>query len=129
MQRLQKIIIEGWPQDRLRVPHQLRVYWHFRDELSAQDNLIYNGERLVIPPAVRNRMTEEIHASHQGIQASIKRARDSMYWPGMTAQFKDYIEKCDICRLYSDKQQKETIHSHDVPSTPWSKVGMDISTT
>ena len=53
-------------------PHQLRVYWHFRDELSAQDNLIYKGERLVIPPAVRNRMTEEIHASHQGIQASIR---------------------------------------------------------
>ena len=126
MQRLQKIIIEGWPQDKLRVPHQLRVYWHFRDELSAQDNLIYKGERLVIPPAVRNRMTEEIHASHQGIQASIKRARDSMYWPGMTAQLKDYIEKCDVCRLYSDKQQKETLHSHDVPSTPWSKIGMDI---
>jgi len=126
MQQLHNLIVQGWPDNKQQVPPQVRTYWTIREELTVQNDLIYKGERLVVPAAASRTMIENIHASHQGIQANIARARESMYWPGMTSQIKDYVEKCDVCRRYSDQQQKETLHPHDVPNRPWAKVGMDI---
>ncbi|XP_033100807.1 uncharacterized protein K02A2.6-like [Anneissia japonica] len=126
MQDLQRIILKGWPQVKQEVPKQLHNYFDLRDELVTHDGLIYRGERLLIPPAARKNMMEQIHAAHQGIQASIRRARESVYWPGITTQLKDYIGRCEICTQNSDQQQKETLQSHEVPRRPWSKVAMDI---
>jgi len=50
-----------------------------------------------------------------------------VYWPGMNEEIKIFIEKCDICRSM-DVKQKETLQSHELPSSPWSKVGTDIFT-
>ena len=51
-----------------------------------------------------------------------------MYWPAMSSEVKDFIVKCDICRSVDNKQQKETLISHDVPDRPWAKVGVDLFT-
>ena len=44
----------------------------------------------------------------------------------MTSAIKDYVEKCDICRRYESRQQKETLIPHEIPSRPWAKVGTDL---
>jgi hypothetical protein len=56
----------------------------------------------------------------------IFRARESLYWPGMNSQVKDFIRRCETCRTYEKKQQNETLISHEIPSRPWSKVGIDL---
>ena len=44
----------------------------------------------------------------------------------MTSAIKDYVEKCDICRRYESRQQKETLIPHEIPSRPWVKVGTNL---
>ena len=61
-----------------------------------------------------------LHSSHLGVEGCLRRARECVYWPGMSEQIKTYVAKCDTC------QQKETLHPHDVQDTPWAKVGMDL---
>ena len=56
----------------------------------------------------------------------MRRARESVYWPGMSTQIKDYISKCDICCAHQSAQTKETLISHHVPDCPWVKVGTDF---
>ena len=56
----------------------------------------------------------------------MRRARESVYWPGMTAELKNYVSQCDVCRTYEISQQKEKLHSHDIPDKPWSKVAADL---
>ena len=126
MQQLQDIILHGWPDEKHQISKNMVPYFHLRDELITENDLIYKGEQLLIPKAARKEMMELIHSSHQGMEANIKRARESVFWPGMTAQLKDFIGQCDVCLQYSDKQQKETLQSHEVPNRPWAKVGMDI---
>ena len=46
--------------------------------------------------------------------------------PGMTVALRDYVERCETCKLFDHKQHKETLMSHEVPSRPWSKVGSDL---
>lgn len=44
----------------------------------------------------------------------------------MSSAIKDYMDKCSICHSFDSKQAKETLHSHQVPSRPWAKIGTDL---
>ena len=92
----------------------------------VQDGLILRGDRLVIPKILWKKMMESLHASHQEIEATLRRARESMYWPSMNAEIKDYVKKCDLCCSIGPKQSKETLISHVVPDRPWAKIATDL---
>ncbi|PIK62480.1 hypothetical protein BSL78_00577 [Apostichopus japonicus] len=75
---------------------------------------------------IRHEMMKRVHSSHLGVEGCLRRARESIYWPGMTSALKDYISNCDVCTTYGTKQAKETLLPHDVPNRPWAKVGTDL---
>ena len=71
---------------------------------------------------------ERIHAAHDGVEGSPRRARDSVFWPGTNAAIKDFREKCDICGSWrTHKQRREPLHQHYRPTRRWAKVGIDLS--
>ena len=79
--------MQGWPEVKTEIPPRMVSYFHFKDELTVQDDLIYRGERLVLPAAAARKQTlTEIHAAHMGIEATLRRSRESIYRPGMTTQ-------------------------------------------
>jgi hypothetical protein len=126
LQVLKRVIQSGWPVVKNNLPAAVGPYFHIRDELVVQDGLILRGDRLVIPKAHRKTMMESLHASHQGIEATLRRARETMYWPNMNAEIKDYVKKCDLCCSIGPKQSKETLISHEVPDRPWGKIATDL---
>lgn len=128
LQSLIKLLQEGWPMNKKDIPSDIAHYHSFQEELSAQGGIVFRGERVVIPDALRGDSVRRIHSSHLGIEGCLRRARECVYWPGMNEQIKTFIEKCDVCRSMDVKQQKETLQSHELPSSPWSKVGTDIFT-
>ena len=71
-------------------------------------------------------MKARIHASHIGVQGCLRRARDSVYWPGMTKELTEYILRCPTCNAYPYNQPKEPLISHEIPERPWEKVGSDL---
>ena len=52
--------------------------------------------------------------------------RECFYWPGMNAEIKNSISRCDVCRSCDTKQAKETLYPHEVPDRPWVKVAVDL---
>jgi hypothetical protein len=58
------------------------IYFDVRDELTVQNGLIFKGERVVIPTSLRLDMIKRIHYSHIGVEGCLRRARESLYWPG-----------------------------------------------
>ena len=40
------------------------------------------------PKKLREVMKQKIHSSHMGTEACLRRARESIYWPGMCAEMK-----------------------------------------
>ena len=126
MSELKRLIQEGWPEEISQVPESMRCYYSFREELISQEGLIFKGDRLVIPKALREDMMQRMHRSHLGIQGCLSRGREVMYWPRMNEEVKEFISRCEVCRVYQDKQQKEPMIGHDIPSRPWQKVGSDL---
>ncbi|XP_064622352.1 uncharacterized protein K02A2.6-like [Lineus longissimus] len=44
----------------------------------------------------------------------------------MSAEIRSFVETCDTCATFADKQPPETLNLHDVPDRPWSKVASDL---
>lgn len=126
LQTLKETIQHGWPDDRSALQGQVACFYNFRDEMSLQDGIIFRGQRAVIPKSLRSDMIKRIHSSHIGVEGCLRRARECLFWPGMTAAIKDYISTCEVCHTYETKQQKEPLIQHECPDRPWSKVASDL---
>ena len=60
-------------------------------------------------------MLQKLHFRHEGIESTLRRAREAIYWPNMKSVIKDFTSRCETCVSYSTRQQKETLISHDFP--------------
>lgn len=129
LQSLSETILKGWPEEKKLAPELTHPYFDMRDELTLQDGLIFKANAVVIPKNLRADMKARIHSSHLGTESCLRRARECIYWPGMSAEIKQYISACEICREFdTTSQPKESLMSHEVPSRPWERVGADIFT-
>ncbi len=126
LQTLKSTVRNGWPETKQDVQPNIRTYWSFRDEITVEDELIFRNNRIIIPKSLRKFMLGKIHQSHQGIEKSKNLARDVMYWPGMSAQIQETVEKCSTCNEFAMKNAKEPMMSHTKPGRPWQKVGTDL---
>lgn len=98
-----------------------------RDELTLQDGLIFKANTVVIPRSLHADMKARVHSSHLGTESCLRRAYECIYWPGMSAEIKQYISACEICReLDTTSQPNEPLISHEILSCPWERVGTDI---
>ncbi|KAJ8895210.1 hypothetical protein PR048_000535 [Dryococelus australis] len=112
LQAFATIIKEGWPERKSDVPERVREYWHCRDELSVYYSTIFRGERLVVPQEMRAEILQKAHASHQGLEASLRKVRDTLYWPRM----KDDVERTIIPHA-SPAQSSRLCPEHRISST------------
>ena len=96
------------------------------EELTEQNGILFKGERILFPETMTIDMLQRTHSSHSGIEGSLRRARENLFWLGMTKDVKDFVTKCESCRSLDDKQRKETLISHEVPIRPWAKVESDL---
>ena len=119
-------VMKGWPVCEDQVDELAREYWSYKEDLSVEDGLLFEADRLVVPRAMRSDILEEIHGAHLGESKSLCFARDYVFWPSMTVQIKDKVSSCQICNAYRNNQQKETLKPHDIPGLPWQVVGSDL---
>ena len=124
---MMECVLEGWPSDREQVDVLAWEYWNFRKELSVEDGMLCKSDRIALPRPLRAEGLDEIHASHMGESKSLSFVRDYVFWPSMTAQIKDKVSSCAMCNdAFCNQQQRETLHPHDIPRSPWQVVGTDL---
>ncbi|XP_039451539.1 uncharacterized protein K02A2.6-like [Culex pipiens pallens] len=126
LQTVIDFIRNGWPSTIDRVPSAAKIYFKYRSELSTQDGLVFRNDRILIPCALQRSMIDKVHVSHNGIESTLKLARENIFWPGMSAQITDVVKECHVCAKFAASQQKPPMQSHAVPIYPWQVVSMDV---
>ena len=126
LQHLKHIITIGWPEPKEDVPSEIRRHFDFKEELSIQDGILFKGNGVTVPVALRPYMITQVHSNHLGIENCLNKARDVLFWPSMTAEIRDCVSKCEICNIYQTNQQKEPLIIHDPPKRPWSHMATDL---
>ena len=96
-------------------------YFHVRDELTVQEGVILRGERIVIPKSLRKEILEDLHTAHQGVESTLRRACESVYWPNMNRNIKEHVSRCKTCTFPS-----QPLLNHEIPNHPWAKIVTDL---
>ena len=75
---------------------------------------------------MRREILSRLHQPHLGIESTLKLARETVYWRGITDEIKQMIQGCDICNIYARKQQREALVIPEIPTTPFEIISMDV---
>ncbi|KAI9551307.1 hypothetical protein GHT06_002507 [Daphnia sinensis] len=104
----------------------VRQYWSVREELSVDDGLVLFGRRIVIPRPARRELIKKLHAAHQGIVRMKRRARQTVFWPGMSNDITLWVESCQACQERLPHQQKEPLMRDPLPTRVFEDVSADL---
>ena len=108
-----------------KVPPELAAYWPFRHHLSSNDGVIIYNDRVVIPPALRQRVLTNLQLAHQGTTGMMSRAQSSVFWPGITEDIQKTRDHCRSCNRNAPSQPRMPAEPPSVPKTPFEKIVCD----
>ena len=123
---LMQAVVNGWPDARKDCHLLLLDYWTYREEISAENGLLFKGHRLIVPEKLRSRTLQTIHKGHYRVDKMQLRARESVFWPRISADILQTAQSCNVCQTFSKSQQRETLMPHEVPQGPWEKLAIDF---
>jgi len=125
-QALIKHVHEGFPEERGALPTFLHPYWNVRDQLNIDNGLILKGTQIVIPQKLRQTVLTDLHAPHQGRDRTQRRARQIVYWPGISNDISNIVRTCTLCDERRDSQTKEPLMRDPPPELPFQSVSADL---
>ncbi|UYV72447.1 hypothetical protein LAZ67_9003186, partial [Cordylochernes scorpioides] len=114
---------QGWPDKKMS--QALLSYWHVKDELGVQNGLLMRSCRLVIPASMKLEILDKLHAGHFGITKTRLRARETVWWPGISEEIAETVRKCSVC-IQEAVSKHEPLIPTNFPTRPWQKIGMDL---
>ena len=121
--QIKSYCLNGWP-DRTRLQGTLKKYLPVKDELSVTSGILLRGNRLVIPQPLRPEMLNKLHAGHQGISKCRQRALQSVWWPAISKDIEETINRCMVC-CTTRFQHAEPLSS-EFPDYPWQRVASGL---
>ena len=74
---------------------------------------------------MRPEMLQYVHEGHQGKERCLLRARNTVFWPKMTYNVQELIEKCIICQEHG-MSQPIIGTTQELPPFPWHTLATDM---
>ena len=93
--------------------------------LSIESGLITCGTRIIVPREMRPEMLQYICKGHQGKERCLLRARNTVFWPKITHDIQQLIEKCMIWQEYG-KSKLLIGTTQELPPFPWHTLATDL---
>ena len=92
-----------WPKQN-KMDHTMKEFYSIRNSIIGVDDLLYKDNLLIIPESLRNEMLKLANANNGGVGACLISLREVMYWPGISKEMKNLVEKC-TCRKLAENNK------------------------
>ena len=123
---LKTTVITGWPELREQVPIPIREYWLYGDEICVHNGVLFKNHRVIVPKLLRAEILSRIHSSHLGAESCLRKARDVVFWPGMSNEIKESVANCQICADFQARNPRQPLQTHEILDRPCSRVAADL---
>lgn len=85
-------------------PDNLSTFYRYRDHLYTIDGVLMYKDRVVIPPPLRQDCLRALHSAHQGTSMMTARAKQSIFWPGISNDIATTRSRCEACNRIAPSQ-------------------------
>ncbi|XP_043206059.1 uncharacterized protein K02A2.6-like [Amphibalanus amphitrite] len=124
LRKVAEVTEKGWPAT--ATEPEVEKFRSLQDSLSVVSGVLCYGSRILIPESMKRDVLKRIHAGHIGLNKSRQVARESVFWPRLSEDLKNFIEGCDFCQAQRPRQRSEPLIPTPLPESPWRKLGADI---
>jgi hypothetical protein len=101
---------------------------------SLDDGLLYNSDRLYIPPVpeVRTQVMHAMHdcnvSGHLGMDKTEELTSRSFFWPDLQQDVRRYVRSCDQCQRNkaSNRRTGGLFQPIPIPQQRWEQITMDL---
>ena len=114
----------GWPSD---VGIELKPYWNRKTELTVQNDFLMWGIRVIVPPALREKVLEELHSGHSGMSRMKSLARCHVWCPCLDKEVEEVCKSCRSCQEVKLLPPTAPLHPWIWPDRPWQRVHVDFA--
>ena len=115
--------INGWPDTKQQLAIEMQ---DSTDKVATADGLLFKGLRLIVQKVMRPEILHQIHKSHLEIAKCRQRAREVLFWPGMSLDVEQMVSNCSLCADFVKKKPMEPLKPTALPLLPWQKIGPDL---
>ena len=122
--KIKQYCLEGWP-DKHAVPDAVNPYWRERGKMTVVQGLIMKGTRILTPSHMRLDVLDKIHQGHLGISKCRERAKQSVWWPGLSNQIQYMVQSCRTCANHQ-VNRPEPLSPTLFPERPWQTLAIDF---
>ena len=122
--QIRQYCLEGLP-DKHRIPSSIKPYWSERGEITINQRVILKSMRILISSAMRLEVLDKIHQGHQGITKCHERAKQAVWWPGLSRQIEDMVSSCRVCATHRINKP-EPLCPTVFTERPWQVVVTDL---
>jgi hypothetical protein len=120
-------------------PKTLGPYTQYMDEIVLDNDVLVRrtsnargSQRVLVTQDMGMQLMPQLHdsifAGHLGLKRTLQRARDRLFWPGMTKGITDYVRQCHVC--HSSKSPIPTLKAplvqENVTSRPFERIAFDV---
>ena len=123
--RLSHYINTGFPCEKKNLLTDLQEYWNYRDTLCIKNGLLTCGSRIIVPHEMQAEMLQYIHDGHQVKERCLLRVRNTVFWPKITYDIQELIERCIICQEHGRSQSIIGV-TQELPTFPCHTLATDI---
>ncbi|XP_042143785.1 uncharacterized protein LOC121834105 [Ixodes scapularis] len=57
-----------------------------------------------IPEEMKSASLARLHKAHSGVEKTLHRAKEALYWPAMQNDIKQVVENCSVCKEHKPRQ-------------------------
>lgn len=106
-------------------------FFKVQDQLSMVEDIVtYTFDqghvRLVISESLQHKVAAHLHSGHQGLGSMLRRARQSVYWPGMEGDLQYQGSLCTGCERHAPSLPPESLVLMLPPDHPFQSVVADL---
>ena len=124
--KLISTIISGFPKSKSRLANQLLPYWKIQHDLTHDNGLVIYKGRILVPSSQRREVLQHLHSSHRGVEATKRRASQTVWWPGIVNDIVTTTEACHACQTMQPSQPREPLMRDPAPTRPFESVSADL---
>lgn len=104
----------------------VRQFFKMKNDLSIENGLVLRGCQIVIPPSAIKDVVSKLHQSHQGVEKTKRRVRQTVFWPGYSNDIKNAVDSCHACQYYRPSPPPEPLVQENMPSRAFKMVTTDL---